>query len=99
MSLQSGVNGKATSCWVHTGHILDIANLLECHFLSIVPVGVVKMLPQQSVWLYSAIGVHLRHVHVIDEVDQLLSARRTILLSSLLFQRLLHHLNIKLVVS
>ena len=96
VSLQSGVNGEATSSWIHTGHILDIANFLECHFLSVIPVGVVKMLSQQSVWLYSAIGIHLRHVHVINEVDQLFSARRTILLPSLLFQRLFHHLDIKL---
>ena len=93
VSLQPCVDSEATSSWVHTGHILDIANLLECHFLSVIPVGVVKMLPQQSVGLYSTIGVHLGHVHVINEVDQFLSAWGTVLLTSLLFQRLFHHLD------
>ena len=69
MSLQSGVNSEATSSWVHTGYVLDIANLLKCHFLSVIPVSVVKMLPQQSVRLYGAICIHLRHVHVINEVN------------------------------
>ena len=93
MPLQPGVDGEAPSSWVHTCHILHIADLLECHLLPIIPVGVVKVLPQQCVRLYGAVRVNLGHVHVIDEVDHLFLARRTVLFTSLLLERLLHHLN------
>ena len=36
------------------------------------------MLPYECVWLHRAIGVHLRHVHIINEVDKLLCSRWTI---------------------
>lgn len=38
------------------------------------PVPVVHVLADEGVWGHRAILVHLWHVHVIDEVDQLLSA-------------------------
>ena len=43
-----------------------------------VPVLVVQMLSNESVWLNCAIGVDLGHVHVINKVDEFLSPRRTI---------------------
>ena len=93
MPLQPGVDGETSSSWVHTSHILHITDLLESHLLPIIPVGVVKVLSQQCVRLHSAVRVNLGHVHVIDEVDHLLLAWRTVLLTSLLLKRLLHHLN------
>ena len=49
-------------------------------------------LSDESVGLHSAVGVHLRHVHVIDEVDQSLGAGRAEAAARLLLQRRLHHL-------
>lgn len=43
-----------------------------------VPVLIVQMLPDQSVRLYGTIGIHLRHIHVVNEVDQFLGTRRAI---------------------
>ena len=37
-------------------------------------------------------SMYLGHVHVVDEVDEFLVARRPIVASSLLLQRLLEHL-------
>ena len=39
---------------------------------------VVQVLPDEGVGLDRAVGIHLRHVHVIDEVDELLCARRPV---------------------
>ena len=42
---------------------------------------VVHVLPDEGVGLHGAVGVHLGHVHVVDEVDQTLGARGTIVAS------------------
>ena len=39
---------------------------------------VVQVLSDQCVGLHSAIGVHFRHIHIINEVDELLGTRRAI---------------------
>ena len=78
MSLKSRVDGEAASSGVHAGNILHIANLLEGEFGPVIPVLVVQVLADERVGLHGAIGVHLRHVHVVNEVDQLLGARRTV---------------------
>ena len=59
MSLQSRVNGKATSSRVHTGNILNIVDFLKDHLLSIIPMFVVKMLSDQCVRLNCAIQINL----------------------------------------
>ena len=59
MTLQSRVNGKATSSRVHTGNILNIVDFLEDHLLSIIPMFVIKMLSDQCVRLNCAIQINL----------------------------------------
>ena len=39
--------------------------------------------------LHSPVGVHLGHVHVVNEIDELLVAWGTIVSAGFLFQRLL----------
>ena len=41
------------------------------------------MLPDERVRLHGAIRVHLGHVHVVQEVDELLIPGRAIILTSL----------------
>ena len=48
-------------------------------------------LSDESVGLHCAVGIHLWHVHVIDEVDQFLGTGRAVVAPGLLLQRLLHH--------
>lgn len=55
----------------------------------LLPVAVVQVLPDEGVGLHRPVGIHLRHVHVVDEVDQLLLPRGPIVSPCLLFQRLL----------
>ena len=45
-------------------------DLFESEFSSVVPVRVINVLSDQCVWLYSEVLIHLRHVHVVNEVDQ-----------------------------
>jgi len=56
-----------------------------------VPVLVVHVLAEEGVGLDGAVGVDLWHVHVVDEVDETLGARRTVVAAGLLLQRLLQH--------
>ena len=92
VSLQPGVDGEAASSGVHAGHILDIVHLLQCLLGAVVPVRVVQMLADQCVRLHCSICVHLRHVHIINEINEFLGARRPKVPSGFLLQRLLHDL-------
>lgn len=49
-------------------------------------------LTYECVRLYSAVSIHLGHVHVIDEIDQLFGSWWTVCLASFLLQRFLHDL-------
>lgn len=51
----------------------------------LLPVAIVQMLPDDGVGLHGSIGVHFRHVHVINEIDKLLVAWGAIISASLLF--------------
>lgn len=53
------------------------------------PVPVVHMLPDEGVRGHRPILVHLRHVHVIKEVDELLGAWGPVIPPRFLLQRLL----------
>lgn len=91
VSLKTRVNSETTRCGIHTRHVLTIVNLLERQLLSIVPVLVVEMLSQECVRLHSSVGVHLGHVHVVDEVDETFGAWRAVVAAGFLFERLLEH--------
>ena len=91
-NLQPWIDGEATSSGVHAGDILHIVDLLQNKLGPVIPVVVVQVLPKECVRLDSTIRVHLGHVHIINEVHQLLVAWRAIVLPRLLLQWLLHHL-------
>ena len=92
MPLEPGVDGEAAGRGVHARHILHILHFLQRLLGPVVPVGVVQMLSDERVRLNCTVRVHLGHVHVVDEVDEFLGARRTVVSPGLLLQRLLHHL-------
>lgn len=55
------------------------------------PVIVVHVLAYECVRLHSAICIHLRHIHVVYEVDQSSATRRSIVTSCFLLKRLFQH--------
>jgi hypothetical protein len=59
--LKSRVDGEATGCGVHTCHVLAVVDFFQCEFISVVPMAVVQMLSDQSVWRYRAVCVNLEH--------------------------------------
>lgn len=48
-------------------------------FFHHIPVLIVHVLSDQCVWLDCAIGIHFRHVHVVNEVDEFLGPRWAII--------------------
>ena len=66
-------------------------DLLEGELGAVVPMLVVHVLADHGVGLHCAVGIHLRHVHVVDEVDELLGAGRAVVPAGFLLQRLLQH--------
>ena len=66
-------------------------DLLQGEFGAVVPALVVHVLADQRVGLHGAVGVHLRHVHVVNEVDQLLGARGAKVAAGFLLQGLLQN--------
>ena len=50
------------------------------------------MLPDQSMRLHGPVGIDLRHVHIVYEINKFLSARGTEVSPGFLLQRLLHNL-------
>lgn len=56
-----------------------------------IPMTVVHMLSYERVWLHCAIFIHLRHIHVIYEVDQSFTAWGSIVTARFLLQGLFHH--------
>lgn len=53
------------------------------------PVPVVHVLPDECVWCHGAVLVHLWHVHIIDEVDELLAPGRAVVPPGFFLQGLL----------
>lgn len=51
----------------------------------LLPVPVVQVLPDNGVGLHRPVGIHLRHVHVIDEIDELLVPWGAVISPSLFF--------------
>lgn len=47
--------------------------------------AIVQVLPDDGMGLHSSIGIYLRHVHVINEIDKLFIPWGTIISASLLF--------------
>ncbi len=89
--LQTCVYGKRPSSRVHAGHVLRVVNLLERELVTIVPVTVVEVLPDQSVRLHGEVLVYLGHVHIVNEVDEAFRARRSEITAGFLLQRFLQH--------
>lgn len=88
MSLKSRVNLERTSSRVHASSVKSILNILKGKLASIIPMLVVFMLSQKRDSSLGVIGIKLRHVKIIDEVDQLVFANGSVSLTSLLFKLL-----------
>lgn len=59
VALESRVDGERAGSGVHGPHILDVVDVLEGVFGSVVPVAIVHVLPDQSVRLHSPVLIHL----------------------------------------
>jgi hypothetical protein len=89
-SLESGVDSEGSSSSVHGSNVLSVGDLLHDQLLLIVPMGVIEMLSDQSNSSLGFIGIKLRHVEIVNKVDQLDLSRRSETGSSLLLELRLH---------
>ena len=62
--LQARIDGKASSCRVHTSNILAVMHLLQTKLCSVIPVIVVQVLPDQGVRLHCAVCVNLNKYNI-----------------------------------
>ena len=92
VALQSWVDGETSSGGVHGGHVLCVVDLLQIELVPAVPVAIVHVLSDDCVRAHRPVAVDLGHVHVIQEVDQLLASRRAVVFPCLLLQRFLQDL-------
>jgi hypothetical protein len=70
-SLKSRVNRERSSSGIHSGDILGSHDLSHHELLLVVPMGIVQMLTDQGDGGLGFIRIHLGHVKVINEVDEL----------------------------
>lgn len=63
MYLQPRIDSKTTGCWVHARDVLRVVDVFDGQFMSIVPMQVIDVLPDQSMWLDSEVFVHLNSKH------------------------------------
>ena len=63
-----GIDSEASGCGVHACDVLYIVDVLGGELVSVVPVVVVQVLPDQGVGLNRAVRIHFRHVEVVQEV-------------------------------
>lgn len=89
MSHVSRINIERTSRWIHSCYHLSIDDIFECEFSNIIPMLIICMLSKQSNSTLSVIGIELRHVKVINEIDKFLFSWWTKLFSCNFLQKLL----------
>jgi hypothetical protein len=89
VALETGIHDERTSSWVHCSNIHCALDLLDGQLLSIVPVFVIFMLSDKSNSTLGVIVVEGGHVKVINEVDQLVLANRSVDLTSATLELLL----------
>ena len=90
VTLETRIDGETSRRRIHTSDVLHVVYLLQRQLLTVVPVPIVQVLTNERVRRHGTVVVDSRHVHIVDEVDQLLRARRTVVSSGLLLERLFH---------
>mmetsp|Transcript_31209 Transcript_31209/g.79124 ORF Transcript_31209/g.79124 Transcript_31209/m.79124 type:complete len:1071 (+) Transcript_31209:5803-9015(+) len=70
MALETRVDDKGAAGGVHGAHKLHVLDDAKLQLGHVVPVLVVHVLPEQRDGVLGLVGVELRHVEVVDKVDQ-----------------------------
>ena len=89
VALEAGIDDKGTGSWVHCSNIHCALDLLNGQLLSIIPVLVILMLSDESNSTLGVIVVASGHVKVINEVDELVLADRSVDLTGTTLELLL----------
>ena len=92
VSLEPGIYCETSCCGIHTSHILAVMNVLLSELISVIPMTIVHVLPYQSVRCCSSIWINFRHVQIIQKIDQLSCARRSIVFASFFLQLFFQYL-------
>lgn len=91
MSLESWVDGEGTGLRVHGSNGLSTSDLHSNNLLLVIPMLVILVLSEQSDSRLGIEGIGTRHVEIIQEVDELVLAGRSISGTSFLLDLLLEH--------
>jgi hypothetical protein len=77
MSLQSWVNNERTCSGIHASSIDCVFNFFQCQLVSVIPMIIIFMLSHKGNSSLGVIWVKLRHVKIVNEVNQLQVSRRS----------------------
>jgi len=89
VSLESWVDNERTSSWIHGSNQLGVLDVLKSKLTLVIPMLIVSVLSQQSNGVLGIIWISLWHVHVINEVDELVLSNWSEGLTSFLLELLL----------
>jgi len=85
MPLEPWIDLETTSRGVHASNHLSVLDIFQNQLLPVIPMLVVLVLSEESNSCLCVVRVKLRHVHVIDEVNQLVLANGGKCFTSFLF--------------
>ena len=78
MALETRINHERTSCWVHGSNVHCALDFLNSELSPVIPMCIVLVLTYESNGALSIVYVESGHIEVINEVDQLVLADRSI---------------------
>mmetsp|Transcript_46139 Transcript_46139/g.74316 ORF Transcript_46139/g.74316 Transcript_46139/m.74316 type:complete len:200 (-) Transcript_46139:494-1093(-) len=91
MALKARIDNKGATCGVHGRKKLDILNDAQLQLRHIIPMLIIHVLSEKRNGELCLVGIQLRHIQIVDEVQQSQRARWSIVLASLLLQGALQH--------
>jgi len=91
VTLETRVHKEGTSSWVHGTNIEGVLDILKGKLVTVIPMLIILVLSDKSNSSLSVVSIKGRHVKIINEIDELILADRSVSLTCLLLKLLLEN--------